>query len=210
MTFEGYHFRTSSRFGSQVTVAIEPDRLVVTGRRVGRAARNAWLAGQAVVMAATIVLLAYAVLGGGTEAWLWFAVAVVVLWIGSSLGALLIWWPADLGERGFVWLAAGSRKPAAEEIARRSYTQLDVPASSISRVAHSKWYSRHGLWLVSWPWQLFGYLGPDTVVTFEADDPDRPGHALVFSLNMESIEQAAAFAEALDGTARPTAAPARA
>lgn len=188
--FAGYHNRTSSRFGGYVHIAIAEDRAVIRGRRVGRTARGTWLAAQAVIMALALASVVNAIVVGGRAAWTWFAAALVVEWMVSSLGALFIWWPADLGRMGFMWMLAGSHKPQAEASAERTYTTIELPRSAISRAAVTKWYSRHGLWLVSWPWQLVALAGADTQVVFDANDPDRPGHVLVFSLNMESRESA--------------------
>lgn len=195
--FSGYHNRTSSRFGGNVHIVFTEDRVLITGRRVSRAARGAWLAAQAVVMALALALLVNAIVLGSRAAWIWFVAACLVEWIASSLGALFIWWPADLGRMGFIWMLAGSGKHRAEARAEQSYVTIELPRSSISRAAVTKWYSRHGLWLVSWPWQLVALAGADTQVVFEADEPDRPGRVLVFSLNMESREAAESLVNSL-------------
>ena len=204
LAFAGYHNRTSSRFGGYVDISIDGDRVTITGRRVSRAARGAWITAQAVVMVAAIGLMAYALIVGGRTAWLWLLAAFVVEWIGSSLGALFIWWPADLGKMGFIWMLAGDRKTWAEETAQRTYTRLELSRSAISDVARTNWYSRHGLWLVSWPWQLVALLGAGTQIVFDADDPDRPGRPLVFALNTESSDAAKGLVRTLSGNAETT------
>lgn len=202
LAFAGYHNRTSSRFGGYVHITIAEDRAVLSGRRVGRTARGTWLAAQAVIMALALASVVNAIVVGGRAAWTWFVAALIVEWLVSSLGALLLWWPADLGRMGFVWMLAGRHKPQAEALAGRNSTTIELPLLTVSCAAVTKWYSRHGLWLVSWPWQLVALAGADTQVVFDADDPDRPGHVLVFSLNMESREAAERLVEALRHTRR--------
>jgi len=195
--FSGYHNRTSSCFGGYVRIAFAGDRVLITGTRVSRTARGTWLVAQALIMALALALLRNAIVAGGRAAWTCFAAVCIVEWIASSLGALFIWWPADLGKMGFIWMLAGSGKRRAEARAEQSYVTIELPRSAISHAAVTKWYSRHGLWLVSWPWQLVALAGADTQVVFDVDDPDRPGRVLVFSLNMESREAAESLVNAL-------------
>lgn len=198
--FTGYHFRTSSRFGSHVEVRVDDDWVTVTGRRVRKPVRDVWIAAQGVLMAVTFGWLIEAICGGGRRAWGRVAFWAFVEYLVAALGALFLWWPADRGEDGIVWLVTKPEDRAAAEVeARASYSTLRFPRSSVSNVAHTRDYSRHGLWLVSWPWQLVQLLPPGGVkeVVFDVDDPERPGETLVFAISVDSPETAAELAELL-------------
>ena len=207
--FTGYHYRTSSRFGGHVEIAIVDEWVTVTGRRVARPVRDAWIWLQAALMAGAIGWLVVGVLSLSraccravrprraltVSGILWWA-----LYLVAALGALFLWWPADRGPRGFVSGFTDRQRRAGEEAARPTYSSLGFPLWVVRRARLSRWYWRRGLWLVAWPWQLVLLLAPDEhrEVAFDVADPARPGRRIVFALAMSTAEEARDLIEILN------------
>ncbi|MCJ7471189.1 MAG: hypothetical protein MUP02_00020, partial [Actinobacteria bacterium] len=50
LKFEGYHYRTSSRFGNRVEISINKESVSITGPRIGVGIYKAWILIQAVLL----------------------------------------------------------------------------------------------------------------------------------------------------------------
>lgn len=194
--FTGYSFRTSSRFGSRVQLSVSDGVATITGRRISRPARDAWIGLQAGIMGA---FLARVLLGRRGKARM-FALE----WVVSSLGALLLWWPSERGPGGILHGVSPEFRAAGTEMAGRRWASWSFRLSDVSDVRVTPFYARRWLWYVAWPWQLAEYAlpGHDSVVVFDvAVEDEAPREQLVFALNMDSPEEARSLAAVLRGEA---------
>lgn len=192
--FTAYSFRTSSRFGSRVQVVIDDDVVTVTGVRVPRWLRDAWIGAMAGIMG----LFSARVLFGRRGK----VRAFTFEWIVASLGALFLWWPSERGPGGMLHGASPEFRAAGTEMATRRYQSWSFRLAEVSDVQITPFYARRGLWYVAWLWQLTEYFlpGHDSVVVFDvAVDDESPREKLVFALNLDTPEEARALAAALRG-----------
>lgn len=152
-------------------------------------------------MLKVVFTAAYALPSGSRRAWKRVGLWALIEYLVAAFGALFVWWPADRGEDGAVWqVCSGQLRDDGERKARAMCSAVGFPRTHVRNARVTRWYSRHGLWLVSWPWQLLNYLLPTSRhdVVFDVDDPARPGSTLVFAVNAGSRESAKALAEALN------------
>lgn len=200
--FEGYHYRTSSRFGGNVRISVSGDWVTVEGYRATRRARGIWLTVQGVFMVGLLGAIVDA-LFGRPGAWRRVGLFAFAEWLVAAFGALVVWWPAERGRNGVMWMVSDeSGRAAGERDAEKAYSAVGFPRSAVTYAQVTPYYSRHGLWLVSWPWQAMTYLiGAQThrEVVLDVDDPARPGKKLVFAISMESEEDAKELVIALKG-----------
>lgn len=197
--FTAYSYRTSSRFGSHVDVCVSDGVVGVTGRRIPRWLRDAWIGAQAGIMGALIARLLFRRRG-------WFRV-LVAEWAVAAFGALLLWWPSERGPEGLLHGVSREFRTSGTEMARRSYDSWSFRVENVRDVRVTPWYWRRGLWYVAWPWQLLMVLVPGErkTVVFDvlvADEP--PRERLVFALQMPSAKAAEELAGILrSGSATP-------
>ena len=62
--YEGYHYRTSSRFGSRVEISINKDCVSITGPRIGVGIYKAWILIQAVLLFLLIPAIIFPIIFG--------------------------------------------------------------------------------------------------------------------------------------------------
>lgn len=195
--FSGYSYRTSSRFGSHVEIEVVDGAVTVTGRRIGRGTRDAWVGAQAGLMTLLLVRILQRLSGRRrTHITRTFLAEFLV----ASFGALLLWWPADRGPGGLLEGDTPEQRDSGAAIARRSYSSWTFPLTAVSDVRLTPWYSRRGLWFIAWPWQLPSLLFPwdPREVVFEVPvDDEAPREKLVFAIALGSAEEAAGLFEAL-------------
>lgn len=193
----GYSYRTSSRFGSNVEIEVAGGMVTVTGRRIGRGMRDAWVGAQAGLMTLLLVRVLQRLSGRRRTR---IVRTFVAEFLVASLGALLLWWPADRGPGGLLEGETAEERDAGALIARASYSSWTFPLEAVTDVRLSPWYSRRGLWYIAWPWQLPSLLfpwNPREVVFEVAVDDEAPREKLVFAVALRSAEEAAALLEAL-------------
>jgi hypothetical protein len=187
--FQAYSFRTSSRFGGPVDVIVENGLVTVTGRRVPRQWRDAWIGAQGGLMGALFFALVLPLFTGRRRRPVWRL--ALLEYLVAAFGALLVWWPADRARGGMADKLLRS-DDATAEAARASFGSWTFPVSAVTYAERTRWYWRRGLWLIAWPWQLLAMLMPGgTEVVFDvatADEP--PREHLVFALAMATAEQA--------------------
>ena len=169
--FAGYSFRTSSRFGSYVEIVVADGVVTVTGRRVARWARDAWIGAQGGLMGAAVaafVDMLFGVRGARRR----LLRALFWEWLVASFGALLVWWPSERGPRGLLHGSDPERRAEGTERSRRTYSSWPFRVSQVRDVRVSRWYWRRWLWTIAWPWNLLIAIGPDRrdVVVFDVRD----------------------------------------
>lgn len=192
--FTAYSFRTSSRFGSRIQLSVTDGVVTVTGRRIPRMLRDAWIGMQAGIMGA---FLARLLLGRRGKARLF-----TLEWLVASFGALLLWWPSERGPGGMLHGVTPEFRAAGTEMAGRRYDSWSFRITDVSDVRVTPFYARRGLWYVAWPWQLIEYVlpGHDSVVVFDvAVSDEAPREQLVFALNLDTAEEARSLAAVLRG-----------
>jgi len=182
-TFEGYSYRTSSRFGSRVKVSVDEGTVIVTGPRVGVFIYRLWIATQVVIFWLCVpVLLAALIL----RDWRYLALALalaVAHWAVGTFGAVCFWELANL--------TAFSEGTMGEATA--------FPVSTVKRVKIGRGWARNGLWLVI-PLYVAGInrAAEGICVSFEAPDEDT-GRDAVHAFHMQTVGDAQALAGLLEG-----------
>ena len=182
MSFEGYSYRTSSRFGSRVKVSVDGRRVSVTGPRVGVLMYRLWIAIQVVLLALVVAALLAAVLWDWRYLVLGLALAVAHLAVGG-FGAGCLWEGANLAA-----FAAGTMGQT-----------TSFPVSAVKRVKIGHGWARNGLWLVILPYVAqINQLSEGRVVSFEAPDGDTGADA-VYAFYMYTEEDAQTLVRLLEG-----------
>jgi hypothetical protein len=183
-SFEGYSYRTSSRFGSRVEVSVKDGMVSVTGPRIGVLVYRLWIVTQAILLWLTVpALLAALVLWD----WRYLAVAVglFLLHYGiSSIGAVAPWEGATV----------------VQFLGTEGYPKTSFPLSAVRRVMIGRGWARNGLWLVI-PWVVpqIDRVAEGHTVSFEAPDGEA-GRGAVYALHMRTEADASALAALLEGT----------
>ena len=89
--FEGYSYRTSSRFGGRSRISVNGEMVTVTGPRTNVLVYRLWIATQAILLWAIVpALLAAAIL----RDWRYLVVALVLAvahWAVGTFGAVCFW-----------------------------------------------------------------------------------------------------------------------
>jgi hypothetical protein len=190
-TFEGYSYRTSSRFGSRVHVLLDEETVTVTGPRLAVPVYRLWIAAQVVLFWMIVPALLAAVI---FSEWRFTILALglaIAHWAVSSFGAGCLWELVNL--TAFVE-------------GRMGQTAL-FSAHTVKRVMIGPEWARNGLWLVIPPYvPLVNQAAKDYCVSFEAPDGET-GEDAVYAFHMQTQEDAQVLARALQaGTPAHTAA----
>jgi hypothetical protein len=177
-TFEAYSYRTSSRFGSRVSVSIGNGRVAITGPRVSVFVYRLWIVAQVILFWLVIpALLAAAVLWD----WRYLVLApglLVIHWAVGTFGAVSFWELANVNA-----FSAGT-----------AGTTVEFPVSAVKDVRIGRGWARNGLWLVI-PLYVPGLnqLAEGYCVSFAAPDAET-GRDAVYALHMQTKEVAESLA----------------
>jgi len=183
MEFEGYSYRTSSRFGSRVRVSIEDETVSTTGPRVGVLAYRLWIAAQMVLFWSIVPALVAAVALWDWRCLVLALVLAVAHWGVGSFGAGCLW--------ELVNLTAFAEGKAGETVA--------FPLDTVKRVMIGRGWARNGLWLVIPPYIAgINQMAGEFVVSFEALDGET-GKDAVYALHMQTTKDAQALGRLLEG-----------
>lgn len=180
--FEGYSYRTSSRFGSRVKVSVDDGMVTVTGPRVDVFVYRLWIAAQVILLWSIIpALLAAAILRDGR-----YLVLVLVLavahWAVGTFGAVSFWELANV-----IAFSAGTMGET-----------MTFPVSAVKRVMIGRGWARNGLWLVIPQFVPLINMGAEGCVSFEAPDGET-GRDAVYAFHMQMEQDAYALAGLLKG-----------
>jgi hypothetical protein len=180
-TFEGYHYRTGSRFGSRVRLSIESDNVTVTGVRVRKSWYQAWIGAQAALLAMSPVMLLLAIVRWNRR-YLKCAGALFTLYLGlSGGGAGCLWEEANLEAFG----------------AGKVGDTVSFPLEDVRDVRIGRGWDRGGLGLVILPFlAAINKMSEGYAVSFEA--PDGEGGKAIYALHMRTPADARALAAALE------------
>lgn len=181
ISFEGYGYRTSSRFGSWTRITVEGDTVSVRGPRAGALLYRLWIASQLLILAlvAPAVLLALTL-----RDWRYLLLAPVLLilhWFVGVMGAAGLWEMANMA-------AIGSGHPTER-----------FPVSEVKGVKIGPGWARRGLWLVILPYVAgINKMSEGHAVSFEAPAGDVAGND-IYAFHMRTQEEARELARLLQG-----------
>jgi hypothetical protein len=180
--FEGYSYRTSSRFGSRVKVTVDGGMVTVTGPRVGAFVYRLWITVQVIVFWSTIPALLTSMLLRDWRYLVLVPVLAVVHWAVSTFGAVSFWEMANV--------IAFSEGAIGET--------TTFPLSAVKRVKIGRGWARNGLWwVIPWVVPLVNMGAEGHCVSFEAPDGDT-GQDVVYAFHMQTEQDACVLAKLLD------------
>jgi hypothetical protein len=183
MDFQGFGYRTNSRFADCVKVQVESQKVTVTGPRIGASIYNFWIIVQIIQLWSTIPLLLL-----GLILWDWrYLIAIpgllILHWLFSVLGASIFWSMANM-------TACTSGK----------YPTVSFDVNDVKRVKIGVGWARNGLWFVIPQFiPLVNTGAKDLTVSFEAPDGDLPKD-VTYAIQFPKPEDAKALAELLSAT----------
>lgn len=174
LTFDAYSYRTSSRFGSRVKIAIDHGMVTITGPRLGRLPYRAWIMVQAVLLLlAFLSLLASGQFRNG-QFLVWSGILLACHACAGGFGAGCLWELENLIELG----AGIPGKSAC------------FPQASVQNIQVGRGWARRGMWLLILPYvAVVNKMADGYCVSFEAPDGERKGDD-VYALHMRSREDA--------------------
>jgi hypothetical protein len=180
-SFEGYGYRTSSRFGSWTKISVQGDMVSVTGPRVGALPYRLWIACQLLILALVVAAVLVAFVARDWRYLLLVPGLLVLHWFVGVIGAAGLWEMASM-------TAIGS-----------GYPTHSFPLSSVKRVKIGSGWARNGLWLVILPYVAgINKMAEGYAVSFEARAGDVAGDA-VYAFHMHTKEEARELAGVLRG-----------
>ncbi len=174
--FDAWSYRVGARFAGRVRVVVRPTTITIAGPRVPRGLYRAWIAAQALLLAAVAPLVVAAVVTGSAFPALLGLGAFVLSWLISSLGAGL--WPG-LGEL--------------ESLETGRFRALELPRASVHEIDVGPGWSKGGLDVVLLPYvrALNAMVGARPVSFF---GPDEDGLEVRFALHTFSDDAARTLA----------------
>lgn len=179
---EAYAYRTSSRFGSRVTIGIDQGVVTVTGPRVGIGLYRLWVGIQALLLTLAAITLLAGALFRDWHYLVWFGVLLACHACTGGFGAGCLWELENLIEFG-----AGVNGKSAS-----------FPLHEVKRVRVGRGWARRGMWLLILPYiAAVNKMSKGMCVSFEAPDGERDSD-VVYALHMRSIEEASRLAGLLE------------
>lgn len=180
-SFEGYGYRTSSRFGSWTKITVEGGTVAVTGPRVGVLPYGLWIGTQLFILALVVPAALVAVAVRDWRYLLLLPGLLVLHWFVGVMGAAGLWEMANM-------TAIGSGHPT-----------HNFPVGSIKWVKIGPGWARKGLWLVILPYVAgINKMAEAHTVSFEAPAGDVAGDA-VYAFHMHTGEDAGELARLVQG-----------
>lgn len=180
-SFDGYGYRTSSRFGSWTRITVDGETVSISGARVGVLPYRLWLASQLLVLALVVPAVLASVVVRDWRYLLLVPALLVLHWYVGVMGAAGLWELANM-------TAIGSGHP--------THT---FPVGSVRRVKIGPGWARKGLWVVILPYVAgINKMAEGHTVSFEAPAGDTEGDA-VYAFHMRTEEEAKQLATLLGG-----------
>ncbi len=175
--FEGYHYRTSSRFGSRVRIKIGDDNISITGPRIGPAIYRTWILTQSILLFLIIPAIIFP-LALGKPVYLLLIIGILFLHYAiSGTGAIILWEGANV-------MAFTDGKAGDTEIVR----MVDI-----KDIRMGKGWERKGLWLViPYVIPIINKVTEGLCISFEASD-SVTGKDVVYAFLLHSREETDKF-----------------
>jgi hypothetical protein len=182
MGFEGYAFRTNSRFGSRVRISADGEMVSVRGPRVGRWIYAFWFGMQFVLLWLAPVCLIAGIL---FLDWRFALLAVGLVAVQGLLGALGVAAFWELASISGVFFGV-------DQVAT-------FPLSAIKEVKIGRGWARKGVrWIIPHVVPGIDQMAKGRAVSFEAPDGET-GRECAYALLMWNEEDAAKLAKLLAG-----------
>ena len=179
--FEGYGYRTGSRFGSWTKITVDDDVVSISGPRASLLLYRLWIGLQVFIELLVVPAVVAAVIFRDWRYLLLVPALLALHWFVSVTGAAGLWELANL-------MAIGSGHPT------QTFT-LDL----VKRVKIGPGWARNGLWLVILPYVAgLNNVSEGHTLSFEAPAGDVAGDA-VYAFHMHTEEDAAELARLLQG-----------
>jgi hypothetical protein len=181
MNFQGFGYRTNSRFADCVKVQVEDQKITVTGPRVSAFTYNFWITVQIVLLWSTIPMLLL-----GLILWDWrYLVSIpgllIIHWLFGVLGAAVFWSMANM-------TACVSGK----------FPTVSFDASDVKRVKNGAGWARNGLqFVIPYFIPLVNKGAEGFTVSFEAPEGDSP-RDVTYAIQFHKTEDAEALVKLLD------------
>ena len=172
--FEAYHYRTSSRFGSRVTIYINSGSVSITGPRIGPGIYKTWILVQIVLLFLIMPSIIFPIIFGRPIYLLVIPALLFLHYAISGAGAVILWEGANV--------SAFSKSIKGET---ETFKIADIKDIRIGRG-----WERKGLWFViPYVIPLINKISEGLCVSFEAPD-SVTGKNTVYAFIMHSKEEA--------------------
>jgi hypothetical protein len=171
--FEGYHYRTSSRFGNRVEISIDEKTFSITGARIGVGIYKTWILIQAILLFLIIPAIIFPIIFGA-PIYLFIILALLFLhYVISAVGAVALYELAN-------FLAFTKNKKGGNETFK---------VADIKDIRIGKGWERNGLWFViPYVIPMINMVIEGMCVSFEAPD-NVTGKDVVYAFHMHSKEE---------------------
>ena len=180
-SFDGYGYRTGSRFGSWTKIMVDGDVVSITGPRAGVLPYRLWIALQVLLEALVLPAVVAAIIFRDWRYLLLVPALLVAHLAVGMMGAAGLWEMANM-------MAIGPGHPT-------QTSTLDL----VKRVKIGPGWARNGLWLVILPYVAgLNNVSEGYTVSFEAPAGDVGGDA-VYAFHMHTEEEASELARLLEG-----------
>lgn len=179
-SFEVYGYRTSSRFGSRLSISIDDKTVTVTGPRVAAGIYRLWIFMQLLLLLSVIPMLIIALV---LWSWLYLVIVLSILLVYygiSSIGAIALW------------------EYQTSEFPQKGFQSINFPVSAVKGIKIGRGWARNWIWLAILPFVApINKLSEGIVVSFEITDK-ASGKDIVFALMTSSRETARSLADLLE------------
>ena len=89
--FEGYHYRTSSRFANRIEISINNESVSIIGPRIGVGIYKAWILIQTILLFLIIPAIIFPIIFGAPIYLLIILALLFLHYIISAVGAVALW-----------------------------------------------------------------------------------------------------------------------
>jgi hypothetical protein len=171
--FEGYHYRTSSRFGNRVEISIDEKAFSITGPRIGVGIYKTWILIQAVLLFLIIPAIIFPIIFGAPIYLLIILALLFLHYVISAVGAVALYELAN-------FLAFDKNKKGDNETFK---------IADIRDIRIGKGWERNGLWFViPYVIPMINMAVKGRCVSFEAPD-SVTGKDVVYAFHMHSEKE---------------------
>lgn len=175
--FEGYHYRTSSRFGSRVRITMDKEQMSVTGPRIGPSIYRAWILVQSVLLFLIIPAIVFPLVFARPVYLLLIPGLLFMHYAISGTGAVILWEGADV-------MAFTDGRMGDTETFR---------LAGIRDIRVGKGWERNGLWLViPYVIPIINRVTAGLCISFEAPD-SVTGEERVYAFLLHSRQETERF-----------------
>ncbi len=178
--FQGFGYRTNSRFADCVKVQVENQKVTVTGPRVGASIYNFWIVVQIILLWSTIPLLLLGLILWDSRYLIAIPVLLILHWLFGLLGASICWSMANM-------TACISGK----------YPTVSFNIHDVKRVKKGAGWARNGLqFVIPYFIPLVNKGAEGFTISFEAPD-GYSARDVTYAIQFHKTEDAQALAKLL-------------